>query len=251
MVNLDTDMHSTAGAVERGKDMPLTRKDIEDIEDKPFKEPPFMNFIVAAIRSLSKISPIKKYLNETIGGLNGQILRHWENDEYEKAARIAIFGLEKYRDKKSLFLPFMDHHHWWVLMKLCTDSAAKTDNYELREKVIELAISGIEPFEGYYVAHSYLEFSRWKYQLKEHTKAEEYAMIASRADNTWAEPDFILGWYALVLGESNAESHLSRAIEKDPRILFRIADNDICQQYPNIVSKLKAKYSKMANAKQP
>ena len=231
--------------------MSLTRKDIEDIEHKPFKEPPFTNFFVSTIRLLSKIPPIKKYLNESIGGLSGRIFRHWENNEYEEATKVAIFGLEKYRNKKSLILPFMDHHHWWSLMKHGADSATKSDNAALIEKLIEYAISGIEPFDGYDVAHSYLEFSKWKYQTKDHEKAVEYAKTASRADSTWAEPDFILGWYGLVLGEGNAETHLSHAIEKNPRIFFRIANNDICQQYPHIVTKLKEKYSKVSNDNQP
>ncbi len=101
------------------------------------------------------------------------------------------------------------------------------------------------------VAYSYLEFSKWSYQTQGHENAVKYAKISSRADSTWAESDFILGWYGLVLGIGNAETHLSHAIEKDPRILFRIASNDICQQYPHIVNKLKAKYSKVSNEKQP
>ena len=231
--------------------MSLTRKDIEEVERKPFKEPPFTNFFVSVLRLISKISPIKKYLNESIGGLNGRIFRLWENKEYEAATKVAIFGLEKYRHKKSKILPFMDHHHWWQLMKHGVDSATNTDNQELKDKLIEYATSGIEPFEGYDVAHAYLEFSKWQYQMKETEKAIEYAKIASKADGTWAEPDFILGWYGLVLGESDAETHLSHAIEKDPRILFRIANNDICQNYPHIINQLKAKYSEVSNENQP
>ena len=231
--------------------MSLTRKDVEEIERKPFKEPPFTNFFVSMLRLLSKIPPIKKYLNESIGGLNGRIFRLWETKEYEEATKIAIFGLEKYRHKKSKILPFMDHHHWWQLMKHGVDSATNTDNQELKDKLIEYAISGTKPLEGYDVAHTYLELSKWQYQIKEHEKAIEYAKIASKADSTWAEPDFILGWYGLVLGEGDAETHLSHAIEKDPRILFRIANNDICEQYPHIINKLKAKYSEASNENQP
>ena len=145
----------------------------------------------------------------------------------------------------------MDHHHWWQLMKHGADSATNSDNQELRDRLIEYAISGIEPFAGYDVAYSYLEFSKWKYQIKERDKAIEHAKIASKADSTWAEPDFILGWYGLVFGEDDAEIHLSRAIEKDPRILFRIVNNDICQQYPCIVNKLKTEYSKVSNENKP
>ncbi len=238
-------------AVRATKNMSLTRKDVEDIEREPFKEPPFTSFFISLLRLLSKIPPIKKYLNESIGGLNGRIFRLWKTKEYEEATKVAIFGLEKYRRRKSKMLPFMDHHHWWQLMKHGAESATNSDNQELRDKLIDYAISGIEPFEGYDVAYSYLEFSKWKYQIEEHEKAIEYAKTASKADGTWAEPDFILGWYALVLGEGDAETHLSHAIEKDQRILFRIANNDICQEYPHIINMLKIKYSKVSNEKQP
>lgn len=77
--------------------------------------------------------------------------------------------------------------------------------------------------------------------------AEKYALIASKADKTWGEPDFILGWQALVFGAGNAEEHLIHAIEKDKRMLFRIANDDICKKYPHIIKKLKAKYSAISD----
>jgi len=231
--------------------MTLSRKDIEEVEQTPFKEPPFTKLFVGLIRLASKIPAINKYLNESYGGLNGRIYRHWRYKEYTEAANIALFGLKKYRNKKSKTTPFMDHHHWWSLMKDATDSARCIDNEEIKQELIDMANSGIEPFEGHYVAYSYLQFSKWRYQTQNHEEAIEYAKTASRADNTWAEPDFILGWYALVLGKGNAETHLGHAIEKDPRILFRIANNDICQQYPHIINKLKAKYSEVSNENQP
>lgn len=231
--------------------MPLTKKEIEGIEQEPFKEPPFTNFFVGALQLFSKIPPIKKYLNESIGGLSGRIFRHWENNQNEEATEVALFALSKYRNKKIKLFPFMVHHHWWSFVKFGADSATKTKNTEQQNKLIDFANSGIEPFEGYDVAHSYLEFSKWKYQNEDYETAEKYAKIASKADSTWAEPDFILGWYALVLGTDNAETYLSHAIEKDKRSLFRIASNDICKQHPHIISKLKAKYSEVSSENKP
>jgi len=231
--------------------MSLKRRDIERIEQEPFNEPPFTKFFVGMLRLISKAPIISKYLNESIGGINGRIFRHQRNKEYKEATEVALFGLEKYRHKKSLFLSFMDHHHWWQLMKHGVDSASNTDNADLKDQLIKYAVTGIEPFEGYDVAHSYLEFSKWKYKVKDHETAKTYAKLASRADSTWAEPDFILGWYALVLGTGNAEAHLSHAIEKDQRSLFRIVNNDICKQHPDIIGKLKAKYSKVSSENKP
>ena len=111
------------------------------------------------------------------------------------------------------------------------------------DKLIALADQGIKPLEGYDVAYSHLEFSRWEYQRKQYETAVAYANIATKADSTWAEPEFILGWYALLLGVGDAERHLSAAIERDHRMLFRVVNNDICKQYPHIINKLKSKYS--------
>jgi hypothetical protein len=222
--------------------MSLKSRDIEEIEGKPFKEPPFTKFLVASIQLLAKIPPIKKRMAESVGGLSGRIFRCWEKQEYEKATRIAIQALEKYRNKKSRIFHFMDHHNWWSFMKYGVDSVRHIKNEELRERLIQYANAGIEPFEGYDVAYSYLEFFRWKYDVNSYDEAIKYAEVASKADETWAEPDFILGWYGLLFCKGNGEEHLVRAIKKDQRMLFRIANNDVCKQHPHIINKLKAKY---------
>lgn len=66
--------------------------------------------------------------------------------------------------------------------------------------------------------------------------------MATSADPTWAEPEFVLGWYGLVLSTGDAESHLRRAMDRDKRMLFRIANNEICKQYPHMLNRLKSVY---------
>lgn len=127
-------------------------------------------------------------------------------------------------------------------MKHGVDSAKYIESEELRNKLIEHAKKGMEPYSGYDVAYSHLEFSRWMYRLNRCDAAVKFAEIASKADATWVEPDFILGWYALLLSKGNAEEYLCKAVETDQRILFRISSNDVCKQYPHIINKLKVKY---------
>ena len=132
-------------------------------------------------------------------------------------------------------------------MKHGVDSASHISNNNLREKLETYANAGIAPFEGYDVAYSYLEMSRWKYYAQNYDEAVKYAEVAAAAaDKTWAEPDFILGWYGLVLNNGKAEEMLIRAVEKDLKMLFRIVNNDVCKQNPHIISKLKAKYHTLA-----
>ncbi len=223
--------------------MALSSKDIEGIEHKSIKENWLIKFLLFIIKLAKKIPYIRKKINESEGGLSGAVFRCQADGNYIQATKIAIYALEKFRHKKSRLTPGMEHHSWWSFMRHATESAGQTDDSMLKEKLITLAEKGIKPFEGIYVAKSFLEFSRWSYRAEIYDKAIKYAEIAADADKTWAEPDFLLGWYGLVLSTGNAESYLSQAIEKDARILFRVVNNDICKQYPSIIKKLKEKYS--------
>lgn len=223
--------------------MALSSRDLEKARSKPFKEPWFTRGALFLVRLIKKIPYFKMKIDDSMGGLSGSIFRCQRSGDHSRATKIAIYALEKYRNKKSRFVPEMDHHHWWSFMRHAVESAKQIDDLELKEKLIDLAEHGIEPFEGNFVAVAFLEFSRWKYRDEIYDKAIAYAKIAAEADGTWAEPDFILGWYGLVLGEGDAEEHLTQAIEKDKRILFRVVNNDLCKQYPAIIQKLKEKYS--------
>lgn len=223
--------------------MTLSSKDLEGIDCKPVKDSWFIRFAASLVRLARKIPYLRKKINESEGGLSGAIFRSQARGDHVQATRIAIFALEKYRHKKNRWLSGMEHHRWWSFMQHAVESAGQTDDASLKEKLIALAENGIEPREGIFVAKSYLEFSRWRFRAEIYADAIAYAEIAAAADKTWAEPDFLRGWYGLVLGAGNAEQHLSRAIEKDGRILFRVVNNDVCKQYPAIIRKLKEKYA--------
>lgn len=232
--------------------MSLTSRDVEEITNKSSKEPRFTSFFVALLRLLEKIPAFRKHSAESYGGLHGAIYHNWDRGDYVKATRIAIFGLKKHRHKKSRFLPpAIDHSYWWSLMRDGADSARHISNSELKETLIDQALLGPKPFEGYDVAFSFLEFSKWKYEERNEEKAFEYAALAANSDTTWGEPDFILGWYALVLGRDGAEGHFDKAIEKDLRKLAQILDNDVCKGFPEITSSLKSKYSIQGVADDP
>lgn len=223
--------------------MSLSSRDIEKLSKASFKEPRFSGFFIGLLRLLAKIPYIRKRINNSPGGYSGRIFYYWEKNDYKKATQIAIYALAQLRNKKSRFIPETDHHYWWQLMKHGVESATHIDEKAPKDKLIALANTGIEPFEGHYVAYSFLEFSRWKYQEGNYEDSYKYAEIASQADTTWAHPEFILGWYALLHGRESAEEYLSLAIERDPRTLFKIANDEICKQYPHIINKLKKKYS--------
>ena len=227
--------------------MSLSSRDIEEIEKEPLREPRFSGFFIGIIRLLSKIPYIRKKLNNSSGGLSGSIFSCWENKDYTKATQISIYALERFRNKKNRFVPGMEHHNWWSFMKHGVDSAKHIEDFELIDKLMSLANDGIEPFEGYDVAYSFLEFAKWEFGRSNHDNAFKYAELASNADETWAQPDFILGWLNLALGKGDAELHLEKAISKDKRVLFQIANDSVCKQYPNIINKLKKQYAMVSD----
>jgi len=231
--------------------MSLSSRDIEDINKEDVKLPFYTGAFLFIFKLINKLPGVSNYLSNTTGGLSGTIFRYWNNNDYQSASDTVIFALEKYRNKKSLFFPFMNHHNWWQFMKHGVEIAHLDNNSKTKEILISYANTGIEPFEGHYVAYSFLGFSRWKYTEQDYDNAIKYASIAAKADSTWAEPEFLLGWYALVLGNHEAEKHLTKAIDKDHRILFRVANDDICKQHPTIINKLKEKYSSLSNESQP
>ncbi len=220
--------------------MALTSKDREEIETAPFKEPAFTGVVLHVLRFLGHIPWLKAKLNDTVGGLNSQIFRCWEAARYEEAVNIALYALDKYRDNNNGSLGFMNHHHWWSFMRYAVKSIEKSGDLGNMKQTLERAREGIEPFEGYDVAFSFVAFSLWKFKEERIEEAVDLAKTASEADPTWGYPEFLLGWYCLVAGGGDASRHLANAVQRDPRIIFRVASDPICHARPDISSKLKA-----------
>ena len=124
-------------------------------------------------------------------------------------------------------------------MRLAARSLEECGDQEKWSTLEEMARNGVEPFEGYEAAGSFLAFSRRKYDEGDYDAAIENAEAAARADETWAEPNFALGWYYLVLGRGDALEQFTQAIHKDHGILFRIANDSECRQHPHIIQRLK------------
>jgi tetratricopeptide (TPR) repeat protein len=191
------------------------------------------------IRSLWRIGFIGRFLGRTTGGRTGAISRYTKRGEHDRAADLAIEALKEYRHQPEGTWSPSGRDYWWMFMHFAARSLEECGDQEKRDQVIEMARNGVEPFHGYHVALSFLAFSRWKYREGDYDAAIEFAEIAANADETWAEPDFVLGWYCSVLGIGDAMKHLARAVRKDRRILSRIAQDPVCGRHPHIIQKLK------------
>lgn len=202
-----------------------------------------LNVFAFLLRPLFRIAaifgPLRRALGNSVGGRTGAISRCAAREKHDKAVALAIDALATYRHQSSRF-PFPTGQDlWWVFMKFAVDSLQTYDDPDTWDELIEMARNGVEPFEGYDVAQSFLAFSQWKYRAGDYEAAVMFAETAARADVTWGEPDFILGWYCLARGGGDALAHLTRAIGKDPGMLFRIASDPLCSQHPHIIETLK------------
>lgn len=185
---------------------------------------------------------IHNCLASTMGGRQGRIYACWRAKNYAEAAQVALAGLEYFRHRKSKFTAMLDHHCWWSLMWDGVQSARMVDTDQTREQLVASALDGPLPFEGIFVAQSFLEFARWAYRAARHDDAVRLAGLAAQADPSWAEPDFFLGWHALLRGQAEAEAWLMRAVKKDHRVLFRIANDDVCKRRPALIRHLTEQY---------
>lgn len=221
--------------------MEPTKKEIEDILKSSAKHRAAVKVLerlVRLLRPVARLGFMRRLISRTTSGRIGMISRYAKRGEHDRAADLAIELLIENRHRPTgNFFP-SSRDHWWLFMWAAARNLDKCGDQEKMEEMIELARNGVEPFQGYLVAGSYLAFSTWKYREGDYDAAIEFAEIAASADDTWAEPDFILGWYCLILG-GDAMRHLTRAVSKDHRILSRIENDSECRKHPQIIQELK------------
>lgn len=200
---------------------------------------PAAKVLAHLLRPFARFGFTRRLVGGTIGGRIGAISRYEERGEHDKAFDLAIKALNEYRHKRPGVRFPNGRDYWWFFMHLAARSLEECGDQEKWSTLEEMARNGVEPFEGYEAAGSFLAFSRRKYDEGDYDAAIENAETAARADETWAEPDFVLGWYCLVLGGGDAVPHLAEAVRKDQRFFFRIANDPQCRRYPHVIQRLK------------
>lgn len=216
-----------------------SKKDLEDISEQTTKLMALVPILACVLRPLARLGFLRRFLARSTGGRVGKISSLAARGDHQAAADLAIEFLRENRHRPGGRWSPSGRDFWWFFMDLATRSLGKLDDPEKWDEVIEMARSGVEPFQGYHVARSFLAISHRAFETGDYDAAAEFAETAVRADESWAEPDFTLGWYHLVLGGGDPVEHLTRAVLKDPGILFRIAKDPECRRHPHIIRKLK------------
>jgi hypothetical protein len=199
---------------------------------------------------VTRIGAVRRAIGRTIGGRAEAIFRCQRRGRHERAVALALDALKAVRrppgqsSGQSNTLPanqsnhWASHHQWWEFMSYAVASLEQCDAPEAWDEAMALARHGMEPFQGYAVAYAFLAFARRKLAVGDDDAATAFAIVAGHADETWGEPEFLLGWYELASGQGDGMAPLSRAVRKDPRILTRIADDPTCRQHPDLIAKL-------------
>ena len=204
------------------------------VEEKPFYEQRWFKGLGRVLSLLFKIPPIRRYFSKTISGMLARTFKSMKEGDYEEALRIAHLGMSKCRTSKDLLAAW----HWWEFMSYAVRSTDRLDNSEQKALLVSLAEDGLKPAKGYYPAYCFCHFSRWKYREGDFGAAVDYARKAKEAEESYAEADFLLGWYALFIYQEDPISHFKSAIENDKEYLYRITHEPELMGFPQIIQEL-------------
>lgn len=228
--------------------MGLTKKDYEAVARDHARFRALVKrlqpLLAPLVRLVTRPGFIRRRAERSVSGRVGRISGLNRRGEYAKAAGLAIETLKEFRTRtaaeQSAGGPRGTPAYWWFFVHLAADSLKDLEDWHKRGELIALAESVERPQADFDAAASFLAFARWKDEVGDYEDARAFAEIAADADPTWAEPDFLLGWYCLTLGGGGALEYLKDAVRKDPQVYFRIASNPECRRYPHIVQSLKA-----------
>lgn len=158
------------------------------------------------------------------GGAHG----FYNAGNYKMALKLALVGLEKTKGMESK----NDQWQWWEFMKLAIDTGIKLNNESDYEAVKQYALTDYSP-SSREVAKYYLRLSMLGFNFNDKAIVD-LAEMALKADESWGEPEFMLGWYMLKENIDAAISHFKKAIEKDASYKERIREDEVCNRYPQV-----------------
>lgn len=218
--------------------MGLTKRDLDEVSGLSTRLFSVVTMLARLLRPIARLGVVKRFLTRSTGGRVGEISRHAERGDHEKAVQLAIAFLKENRHPADASWGASGQDYWWFFMDLAARSLEECGDRVRSHELIDLATDSCESPRGHYAARSFLAFSRWAYETGDYTAAVGFAETAARADETWANPDFVRGWYRLVLGGGDPLEHLTQAVRKDPGMLFKIVNDAACRQHPDIVRTL-------------
>ena len=178
---------------------------------------------------------------KTFYGLKMQVAQLCRQDQPIEALNLLLDRLNENH--------FWGNHakKWWELMRIAVaiaqDLHLDTSDrlYQPLQKLLKLCMDGPQPWQGYNVAYSFVSLSLWSFQRGKTQKALEQVNIAIHADPFWGYPEYLLGWYGLILEGIDPVPHFVRAIQINWNFFQKLKQDPLSQHFPETLQAVKQK----------
>ncbi len=134
---------------------------------------------------------------------------------------------------------------WWHLMATAILIAQSLELYSQEkmclplQRLMKLMVLGPQPWSGREVAFCFATMSFWSFLSGKNNKAIEQVNIAIQAEKTWGYPEYLLGWYGLLLEGLDPVPHFLRAIKCNGRYWQLLQHDPLIAQHPDVLQKVK------------
>ncbi len=186
-----------------------------------------MNFFVKLLLSFPFSG---KAIKSSDAYILGQLQLLFANNDYLECLSKSLDFLRKSKNKGEPLL-------WWEFSSIAILSTAKLQNRDTYNELVALLTDHEIPSGKRSVAESLVKLSMLGYFFQDKEGMLKLAEQAKKADESWAEPEFLLGWYQLP--STGSATHLKNAINIDSEYLSRIRSDSTCLKYPEIIKQLK------------
>lgn len=193
------------------------------------------NTLLQGLNNLISFLGLKSFWIKTYYGLNMQVVLLRQHGQQIEALNLIIQGLNENQ--------FWGNYtaKWWHLMHIAVSIAqdlslnAQHQACEPLMHLLKLSMVGPQPWQGYHVAYSFASFSLWSFQFGKTQRAIEQVNIAIHADPSWGYPEYLLGWYGLVLEGIDPVPHFVKAIHINWSFFQRLRQDPFCQRFPDVL----------------
>lgn len=200
------------------------------IKDASNKISRFVNYVMSFLG-------LRFFWRKTFHGLTSQVMQLRRQGELIEALNVLLEGLAKNHYWK-------DHaNKWWHLMYLAVNIAQNLQLGEVSsqyseplQRLLKLSTRAPQPWHGYQVAYCFCAFSLWSFAQKKFPKAIEQVNVAVHADLTWGYPEYLLGWYGLVLEGMDPVSHFVKAVHIDSNFFQKLKQDPFLHHFPEVLA---------------
>ena len=129
---------------------------------------------------------------------------------------------------------------WWSMMQQAIKSGVKLqEGKNAYDDLVRIVESDCSIAEERLAAECLINLAMWGYNFDDLKKCIELTQRGLKADSSWGEPSFLLGWFHLSFDEEASVSYFNNAIALNPEYLKRIEEDSNCINHPNIIKSIK------------